>query len=682
MSSTTEKLLKPFWPGAALLVAALFLAYLPALNAGFIWDDEDYVTHNPEIRTADGLGRIWFEPSSLPQYYPLVHTTYWIEYHLWELDPFGYHLVNIVLHGLGCVLLFAVLRGLGIPLAFLATALFALHPVHVESVAWITERKNVLAGFFYFAALLAWLRWKPIDRDGTDPGRSPFFYWLALAAFCLALFSKTVTCSLPAVIVLLIWWKRGRLDKKEILGTLPFFAVGLFMALVTAAMEKEHVLAKGADWDFSIVERCLIAGRAVWFYAAKLVWPFDLCFNYTRWTVDGAAWWQYIFPLLLVLTAAALWVLRHRLGRGPLAALLIFAGSLLPALGFFNVYPMVYSFVADHFQYLASVSMIVLVCSIGAALVRRLASVRARWVPAVCAALLLLVCGTLTWRQSLIYENLEILWTDTIEKNPDSWLALGNLGGMRVNQRRWKDAKGLLEASINVRDRNPYAHNNLGLVYLETKKIPKARQHLEKALTQRDDYAETHNNLGVLLWRSGDLDGAEKRFIRAVELESQYPDPHHNLAELYLERGREESALPYIEKALLFQPGDFALRLALARILAERKHANEALGQYVVLLRVKPGDETALTEMARLMARAPQAADPGRIARNAEQACRALGNQIPAVLDALAAALAGKKRFAEAAAAERRAIDLATGAGRDQDIAEYTRKLSTYEEQR
>jgi len=682
MSSTTEKFFKPFWPGAALLVAVVFVSYFPALNAGFIWDDEDYVTHNPVIRTADGLWQIWTEPTSLPQYYPLVHTTYWIEYHLWELDPFGYHLVNIVLHALGCVLLFAVLRALGIPLAFLAAALFALHPVHVESVAWITERKNVLAGFFYFAALLAWLRWRPIDRDGTSPNRSPLFYWLALGAFCLALFSKTVTCSLPAVIILLIWWKRGRLDKKEIVATLPFFAVGLYMALETASLEKLHVLAKGADWDFSIIERCLIAGRAVWFYAAKLVWPFDLSFNYTRWTIDSAAWWQYVFPLLLVLAAVGLWILRRRLGRGPLAALLIFSGSLVPALGFFNVYPMVYSFVADHFQYLASVSMIVLVCSLGAAVVRRLASVRARWVPTVCALLLLLVCGSLTWRQSLIYENLETLWTDTIEKNPESWLALGNLGGMRVNQKRWNDAERLLEAAITVRDRNPYAHNNLGLVHLETGEIDKARHHLEKALAQRDDYAETHNNYGVLLWRSEDLEGAAKHFAKAIELEPHYPSPHQNMADLFLEMGKKEEALPYIEKSLTLQPGDFVLRLAFARILAEKKRTNDALRQYIILLRVRPGDQTALGEMARLMAQLPRAEDPGQIARRAERQCKILGNQIPALLDALAAALAEQDRFAEAAAAQRRAIELAPAMGGGEEIAAYRQKLSEYEKHR
>lgn len=681
MSSTTEKFLKPIWPGAALLVAVVLLAYLPALRAGFIWDDEDYVTRNPVIRTADGLERIWFEPSSLPQYYPLVHTTYWIEYHLWELDPFGYHLVNIVLHALGCVLLFAVLRSLEIPLAFLAAALFALHPVHVESVAWITERKNVLAGLFYFLALLAWLRWRPLDRDGSCPVRSPFVYWLALAAFCCALFSKTVTCSLPAVIVLLIWWKRGRLSRKEIVGTLPFFAVGLFMALVTATLEKEHVLAKGADWDFSIVERCLIAGRAVWFYAVKLVWPFDLCFNYTRWTIDSTVWWQYAFPLLLGLTAAALWFLRHRLGRGPLAALLIFAGSLVPALGFFDVYPMVYSFVADHFQYLASVSMIVLVCAIGAVVVRRLASVRARWIPAVCASFLLLVLGTLTWRQCLIYENLETLWTDTIEKNSRSWLALGNLGGMRVDQRQWKEAKGLLTASIAVRDQNPYAHNNLGLVYLETGKYDDARLHLEKALDQRNDYAETHSNYGVLLWRTDDREGAARSFVRAIDLDPTFPTPHRNLADLYLEQGKKNEALPYIQQTLELQPGDCALRIELARILADGERVNEALGQYVLVLRLKPGERTALTEMARLVARAPQASDPRQIVGKSEKAFQTLGNQIPAVLDALAAALAEKRRFAEAAAAERRAIELVQKLGLGQNRADYARRLSDYEKQ-
>jgi hypothetical protein len=189
---------------AVALVALTLIAYYPAIRGGFIWDDDRYVTDNALLRSVDGLGKIWFKPGATIQYYPLVFTTFWIERHLWGLAPAGYHVVNVVLHAASAFLVYLIMRGLAVRGAVVVALLFALHPVHVESVAWITERKNVLSGLFYLAAAFVYLRangW----LTSADARPSPRAYAATLALFACALLSKTVTATLPAALLLVIW---------------------------------------------------------------------------------------------------------------------------------------------------------------------------------------------------------------------------------------------------------------------------------------------------------------------------------------------------------------------------------------------------------------------------------------------------------------------------------------------
>jgi hypothetical protein len=259
----------------AVLVLLTLIAYSPLLKARFIWDDDRYVTHNRMLRDAEGLKRIWTEKGATPQYYPLVHTMFWVEYHLWGVNPIGYHLVNVILHAAGGVMLWLALRRLRVPGAWLAAAIFLLHPIQVESVAWVTERKNVLAGLLFFSSIWAYLRFARIELDENKPAWG--WYLPSLALFAGALFSKTIACSMPAVMVLILWWKR-KLSWKQIVALLPFFAIGLFMALGTAAMERNIVGAGGEEWALTPMQRILIAGRATCFYAGKLIWPVHLTF--------------------------------------------------------------------------------------------------------------------------------------------------------------------------------------------------------------------------------------------------------------------------------------------------------------------------------------------------------------------------------------------------------------------
>jgi len=410
-----------------LLVVATFLAYQPAWNGKPIWDDAAHLTY-PEHRSLAGLLRIWIEPGATQQYYPAAYSLFWVEHKLWGDSTLGYHLVNILLHVTAALLLLKILRTLQIPAAGLAAAIFALHPVQVESVAWISELKNTLSAVCYFGSALAYLRF--------DRTKDKAAYAGALMLFVLGLLAKTVIATWPAALLVVFWWQRGKLSwKQDLLRLIPFFAAAITAGLFTSWMERQHVGAQGSEFNFSIFERFLIAGRAIWFYLGKLFWPADLIFSYPRWKISQAIGWQYLFPAAAALLLGALWFLR-RWARGPLAVLLFFIGTLAPALGFVNVYPFKFSFVADHFQYLACCGPIVAACVGLHAIFRGFGERRLVWERAFCA-MLLATLGLLTWRQSRMYTDIETLWRTTIDRNPDCWLAQGDLGAVLYEKDKW-----------------------------------------------------------------------------------------------------------------------------------------------------------------------------------------------------------------------------------------------------
>jgi hypothetical protein len=351
---------------AALLFVSLFAVYWPALRGGFVWDDAAHVTR-PDLRSLHGLWRIWFDLTATQQYYPLLHSVFWVEHRIWGDSVFAYHLLNLVLHGLAACLVVAIVRRLSLPGAWLAAFVFALHPVATETVAWISEQKNTLSAVFYLAAALVYLRF--------DDTRRRSLYLVALGLFLAALLTKTVTATLPAALLVIFWWKRGRIGwKRDVRPLAPWLAIGAAAGYLTAWVERHYIGAQGADFSLNAVERCLVAGRALWFYFGKLVWPSPLIFVYPRWTIDAGALWQYAFPLSVAAAAVPLFLAARR-SRGPLAAFLLYAGTLFPALGFLNVYPFVFSYTADHFQYLAMLAVIVPASAFATSAAMRLAGV-------------------------------------------------------------------------------------------------------------------------------------------------------------------------------------------------------------------------------------------------------------------------------------------------------------------
>ncbi|MBX3027358.1 tetratricopeptide repeat protein [bacterium] len=635
---------------AAALVAMTVLAYLPALQGGFVWDDDNYVTANPTLLNLDGLRRIWVEPDAVPQYYPLTFTTFWVEYHLWELAPFGYHLVNVLLHALSAVLFWQLLRRLGVPGAWFAGAIFALHPMHVESVAWITERKNVLSGACYLGAALAYLRF----ATGPQRARWPW-YALALLLFVGALLSKTVTCSLPAALLLVLWWKRGRLDWRDVAGVAPFVAVGLAAAAMTVWMERHHVGAQGAEWTFSLVEHVLIAGRILWFYLWTLLWPANLMFFYPRWQIDAAAWWQYLFPLAALATAGALWLGRRRIGLAALVVALFYAGTLLPALGFFNVYPMRYSFVADHFAYLATLGPIALIAALAARAADRLRATRVS--RSALAAALLIVLGVLSWQRATAYEDVETLWTDTVEKNPDSWAGRLNLGGVLADQGRIDEALAQFQVALRLWPASPEAHNALGAMLDQQGEWEAAAAEFREALRLEPRYYEAHTNLGIVLASSGKPIEALDHLTIAVRLKPRYVEAYYHVATTLVQLNRPTDAAKYFATTLLLAPEHAGAHSGLCALQVDQGRFADAAAHCQQAIRLNASDPEPYEHLAAAL----RGLDQGAEAQAAAEQARRLRHDGAAMHRRSAASLAQQGRPQAAIAQLQEALRLLPG---------------------
>jgi tetratricopeptide (TPR) repeat protein len=567
--------------GAAALAlpVAVLAAYWPALMGGFVWDDDGHVTR-PDLRTLHGLGRIWFEPGATQQYYPVLHSAFWVEHRLWGDSPFGYHLVNVLLHLTACLLLYRVLRRLAVPGALLAASVFALHPVCVESVAWISEQKNTLSTVFYMGAALAYLDFDERRRRGR--------YALATGLFVLALLSKSVTASLPAAILVVFWWKRGRLSwRKDVLPLAPWFTLSAVAAAVTPWVESKYVGASGSAFSLSLAERILVAGRAVWFYLGKILWPADLVFIYPRWTLDAHAGGQLVYPIAAAFALVALCFLRKRY-RGPLAAALLFAGSLFPALGFVNVYPFVFSFVADHFQYLAAALMISALCAALALSAGRLSEGGRRLAQAAAVGLLVLLAGA-TWRQCGKYRDLETFYRSILEKNPASWLAHDNLGVVLVHRGQLDEAVAHYKEAIRLNPAYPEAYNNYGNALAQTGHWVEAGEAYAGALRARPSFLTAETNWGNAMNDAGQFREAEVHFRNVLNQGRDDPAAHYGLANALANSGRLAEAVSEYGEALRLQPDSPEAHANLGLALAGEGHWEEAHSQISEALRLRPG---------------------------------------------------------------------------------------------
>jgi tetratricopeptide (TPR) repeat protein len=544
---------------ALALAVAVLAVYVPALHGTLLWDDAAHVTR-PDLQPLSGLWRIWFELGATQQYYPLLHSAFWFEHRLWGDHVLGYHLVNVGLHILSALCVVGIMRQLRLPGAWLAGWIFALHPVAVESVAWITEQKNTLSTLLGLAATILYLRF--------DARRLTSVYAMASAMFVAALLSKTTVATIPAALLVCAWWRRGRIDwRRDVLPLAPWLVVGALAGVFTAWVERTYIGAHGAAFSLSWLARCLLAGRIVWFYAATVAWPQHLTFNYPRWGIDPSNWRQYLYPLGLAAVFVAAWAVRRRT-RATLAVVLLFVGTLVPVLGFLNVYPFVYSYVADHFAYGAALTLIMPVAC-GLTLTFR------RWrslgLSMCAAALLCATLGTLTFHQSAMYADVETLYKTTIARNPQSWLSYENLGVLLAN---------------------------------DPSRIGEALEDFRASVRIAPDRPAGHRNLAMALWQTADLEASAVEYETLLAIDAHDPEDHVRYARVLMGLHAADRAEQQVRQALRLDPNSAEAHYLMGRLLDPTDHVT-AIAEYRTAVRLRPVYPEAHVGLANLLAAAP-----------------------------------------------------------------------------
>jgi tetratricopeptide (TPR) repeat protein len=592
--------------------------YVPAMSAGFVWDDELEVVGNQVIQSPDQLAEVWLRGDTA-DYYPLKSTVQWVGWRLWGANPMGYHLVNIALHALGAVLLWRWLARLAVPGAWLAGLLFAVHPVNVESVAWISELKNTLSLVFFMLTLLAYARYE------SRPSRKG--YAAALLAFVCALLSKTSVAPLPIVLLVAAYWQRGIVTRSDLRRAVPFLCLSVLFSAIAVKLQFDRAIGH----DFMAMtppggwaSRLAAGGLALGFYLFHAVAPVGLMMIYPQWQLRSPAPWNYLPWLGFAAIFAVCWQNRAILGRGPICALSYFVAMLLPVLGFVKMSFMWHSLVADHFEYLAVIGIIALEAGAGATLAARRPSLR----PALLGVAAIVVAGfaAMCWRHEGSFSDEEVLWRDTLAANPGAWAAHDRLAAMLLTQGREADAlehfrlavqseplqpmaranygyalsrvgrqdEAIEQYRIGLRLENaPLLHTVLALTYANTDRYDESIEQCREALALDPASPQAYCALGYVLQKKGDLKGAVENLTRALQID---PDLHEGrivLARTYMLLKRDDDALAQLREVIRAQPKTAWAHAMIGSLLLDEKNPGEAIPHLRRALELNPADGEA-----------------------------------------------------------------------------------------
>ncbi len=591
-------------PGAPIALASVALcllvavSYFPALSGGFVWDDVTLPESTP-LHTWSGLAQIWFTPRGLIRYevhyWPLLYTLFWLEHKLWGLAPFGYHLVNLLLHTGVVLLLWRLLLRLEVPGAWFAAAVFAVHPLHVESVAWVMGRKDLLATVFYLSSVLAYIRFTEMPR-GRRRGKH---YLLAMALFVLGLLSKSIIVTLPVVLLLWHWWRHGRVTLADCRRTLPFFLIGLGIVLA------DYVYYTGIghiSFAYTPLERGLIAAHALAFYVGKLLWPTGLTGIYPHWEPgigDTLAW---VGVAGFVAAVAVLWCCRRQLGRGPLAGVLFFVVALSPVLGFVDFGHMQFSFVADRYQYLAGIGLIAVVagaasraCQRGLGALPAPRTRPARLAIGAAGAAILAVAGLLTWNHASLYRNPGTFFTHVIAHNPQARGAHYNLGLYLETEGRYGEAHAAFQTAHELQPDEPSPLHNIGVLLARQGRHEEAIAPYREALRLNPQHQNTMRglaavliNTGALLSEQGHPEAAAARYREVLRFNPQHQVAMRNMAAVRMNQGRYAEALASAQQVIARYPDDAKAHYLVGLGLFHLNHKAEALRHYDRALALDP----------------------------------------------------------------------------------------------
>ena len=586
----------------AAIVFAVFIAYSPATNGGFVFDDGLLLTDSICIKDPGGLQKFWCTNEPL-DYWPATNSTFWIEWRLWGMNPAGYHVTNLILHVVETVLIWIVLRRLAIPGAFLAAMVFALHPVNVDSVAWIAQRKNMMVMLFFLLSILWYLRFDELARarlwlaakHAPDPSSSiphrSSFYWLSLAAFVLAMLSKASVVVYPVLLLGIAWWlspgqtesalSPGRLRlspyaRRHLALSVPFFTVAVVLTLVNVWFQTHgfEVVFRKAGF----AERLLGAGGVIWFYLYKALVPLGLAFVYPQWHIDtgNILWW---LPLAAVLAVTAvLWLYRNTRARPLLFAWGFFCVALAPVLGLKDVGFMEHSLVANHYQHIAIIAVIALT-SAGLIAWQRQARNKPLRTNAVAIAALA-VLAFLTWKQCGPYHDALAYYNAALDKNPESWMMQNNLGLALVKSVKPVDAIPYFREALRLKPDYPEAHYNWATALDKLGRLPEAVEQYEQVLKQRPNYAQAHNNLGIALYKMGRTQEAIDQFELALQTKTNLAEAHNNLGGALVFAGRPQEAAEHFRQAIRLKPDYANAYFGLGNVYNALGQRQEAIENY------------------------------------------------------------------------------------------------------
>jgi tetratricopeptide (TPR) repeat protein len=521
-----------------------------------------------------------FRSNQFADYFPVKTTMLWVEYQLWgyHLAPSGqpiadappFHIMNIFFHALDGLLLWMVLRQLKVPGAWFGSLLFVLHPVHAESVAWIAERKNTLSLFFCLLSMSAWLRF-----DDSGKRRD---YLLSLGLFVAALLCKTHVVVFPAVLMLVTWWKTGKATlgdfARDLLQKAPFFAVALFLSLVTVWFQNDRaiggeVIPIGDWWS-----RFAGAGVVIWSYLSKALLPINLNTIYANsawlwWPLKDPQLWMFLAGALVPATLLLLLAIKElypgrspRASRTPFFVFAFFVGTLFPVLGFFTMSYMRLTLQADHFQYFSDISIVASAGAIAALLYNKTSGTARSAVVAVCVALVA-VFSAYSWERAGVHQGEETLWRACLKRNEASW----------------------------------QAHNHIGAVLYSQRKITEAAPHFKRAVELKPENPEVHNNLGLVLWYFGHYDEAVAQYREAVRIKGEVQALRHNLADALLSLKRFGDSLEQYDIMIKDTPADPNLHAMKGAILAQMNRLPEARQELETALQIDPNNVAARQNM-------------------------------------------------------------------------------------
>jgi protein O-mannosyl-transferase len=622
------------WLWGAVLVLAVILVYQPVWRAGYVWDDSVFVLGNSCVVGPLGLKEIW--TTGAADICPLVLTTFHVEYALWGTRPLPYHLVTVLFHAACAVVLWRVLRRLRAAGAWFGAALWALHPVGVESVAWITEMKNTESGLFFLLSILFFLRWLKTREVGGRAGAGRE-YTLTLIFAALAMAGKSSTVILPGVLCLGAWWMEGQWHWRNLAKVAPVFIMSIAASAVSIWTQDLQLTAfNDPQWARTWPQRWAAAGDAVWFYLGKLLWPHPLIVNYPRWEIDPGQWTSYLPLGAVIVVLFVLWLARESWLRPGFFVFAYFLVALLPALGLFDNVIFIYSLVFDHFQYLASMGPLAL---LGAGMVRltTMATTERPWLRSALGGAAVLVLGAQSWNRAHVFESEESLWTDTLAKNPNCWLGDNNLGYARLNQGRPDEAAALFAESLRINSNNWIAHGNLGSALALKGRVDEAIGEYRKALALDPEYVEALSNLGVALAQKGkvdeaigehqkavelspynaavhnnlgnafllknQLDDAMAEYRKALDLKHDYAEAENNLGSTLLRAGRIDEAIVHLQKARELYPDVAEVRYNLGSAFFHQGRWDEAIGEFQAALEINPNYGEALYFLGDALAR-------------------------------------------------------------------------------